>query len=243
MAYTPINWKTGDTITADKLNKMDNGWEAQNNSVTYYSGSITTENWGNYSGAEDIDIDNEITAESITVTFDDVTYNVTASSDGDYGAPHNGNDDVYDFTSIPFNISSNTNPITGVTSMTFVTQSDGTYDVVIQSIDVSIDTSADFSKAVSAVIGGAFYPLVIGTTTWSQVVDAMATGKLVLRSWANAYDGSTSTDTQYAGIELVTDAYIDARGDYRVSAIVVQKGVQSVSSYVASNADEVLTSS
>lgn len=26
MSYTPINWQTGDTITAEKLNKMDNGW-------------------------------------------------------------------------------------------------------------------------------------------------------------------------------------------------------------------------
>ena len=26
MSYTPINWQTGEIITADKLNKMDNGW-------------------------------------------------------------------------------------------------------------------------------------------------------------------------------------------------------------------------
>lgn len=26
MIYTPINWQNGDTITAEKMNKMDNGW-------------------------------------------------------------------------------------------------------------------------------------------------------------------------------------------------------------------------
>ena len=25
MAYTPTNWQTGDTITAEKLNKLENG--------------------------------------------------------------------------------------------------------------------------------------------------------------------------------------------------------------------------
>ena len=178
MAYTPINWQTGDTITAEKLNKMDNGWGTQNNSVTHYSGSITTENWGNYSGAE-VDIDNKITAESITVTFDGVTYNVTASSDGDYGAPYNGNDVTYDFTSIPFNISSNANPVTGTTKMSIVTSSDGTYSVVVQSIDVSIETSANFSAAVNSCVDTTPFKITLDKTTFQEAADAFNAGRLV----------------------------------------------------------------
>ena len=30
MAYTPTNWQTGDTITAEKLNKMESGIESAN---------------------------------------------------------------------------------------------------------------------------------------------------------------------------------------------------------------------
>ena len=101
-----------------------------------------------------------------------------------------------------------------------------------------MQTSADFSKAVSA---SAFYPLVIGTTTWSQVVDAMAAGKLVLRTWAAAYEDVT-LDDQYAGLELVADAYVSSHGDYTVSAIVTDRGVQSVISYSATTADEALSS-
>lgn len=30
MSYTPTNWQTGDTVTAEKLNKMENGIELAN---------------------------------------------------------------------------------------------------------------------------------------------------------------------------------------------------------------------
>ena len=40
MTYTPINWQAGDTITADKLNKMDNGWGVE--STQLFSETVTT---------------------------------------------------------------------------------------------------------------------------------------------------------------------------------------------------------
>lgn len=195
MTYTPINWQTGDTITAEKMNKMDNGWGSQNNTVTYYSGSLTTENWGNYSGAE-VDIDNKITAESITVTFDGTTYNVAASPDGDYGAPYNSDDDTYDFTSIPFNISSSTNPFTGTTKMTIATSSDGTYSVVVQSIDVSIETSANFSAAVLNCLP--ILKVVPGETTFQEVANALDAGLLV-------YGKDDSNTRMFYALSIILD--------------------------------------
>ena len=35
MAYTPTNWQTGDTITAEKLNNMEGGITSVNGSIPY----------------------------------------------------------------------------------------------------------------------------------------------------------------------------------------------------------------
>lgn len=46
MTYTPINWQTGDTISAEKMNKMDNGWGLQE--AQLFSETVTTSRppWG-----------------------------------------------------------------------------------------------------------------------------------------------------------------------------------------------------
>ena len=43
MSYTPINWQTGDIITAEKMNKMDNGWSVESSSQQLFSETVTTE--------------------------------------------------------------------------------------------------------------------------------------------------------------------------------------------------------
>lgn len=232
MAYTPINWQTGDTITADKLNRCDNGWGVD--STQLLSETVTTVddggvNYGSLAYASVID------AATITVTFDGTAYQCTLI-DGAYGAQWSDTLQGYDFSTYPFNIASWSDP-SGAVGNDLYTETAGSHTIAV-SVE-AIEASVDFAKAVSATIGGAFYPLVIGTTTWSQVVDAMAAGKLVLRTWANACDGTS--DTQYAGLELVTDAYLSSRGDYTVSAIVTDKGVQSVTSYRASTTDRPLS--
>lgn len=49
MSYTPTNWQTGDTITAEKLNKMESGIENANEPfiITF------TPTWHDYSGTMD----------------------------------------------------------------------------------------------------------------------------------------------------------------------------------------------
>lgn len=246
MAYTPINWQTGDTITADKLNNMEsgisageNGWEVTSSTTQLFSESVTTSERNGLSDANLV-YSTAITADPLTVTMDGTDYSCSAYRDEDNMGPYN----YYggfgaggpDFTNYPFFLVAGDDG-----TNVFVTTADGTYTVAAGTSSTTVTTTNNFDTAAQAAVGGAFYPLVIGTTTWAQVVDAMAAGKLVLRTWANAYDGSTTSDTQYAGAELVTDAYIDARGEYSVSAIVLQKGVQSITSYNASTADEALS--
>lgn len=231
MTYTPINWATGDTITADKLNRCDNGWGVENTQLL--SETVTTvddgsANYGSLAYASLID------AATITVTFDGTAYQC-AFIDGAYGAQWSDTLQGYDFSTYPFGIASWSDP-SGAAGNDLYTETAGSHTIAVSV--KAIEVSADFAEAVSATIGGAFYPLVIGTTTWQQVVDAMAAGKLVLRTWANAYDGTS--DTQYAGLELVTDAYVSSRGDYTVSAIVTEKGTQSIGHHSASTADGVL---
>lgn len=233
MAYTPINWQTGDTITAEKLNKMDNGWGASATTDELYSGSMTVSAGGDGGATIPAAIAGRLSsATQAVITVDGTSYTCDGFDDEGFwtfGAPYN------DYSEYPFSVY-----VDG--AMTYFTnQNGGTYSIEVALLNVTIDVSSDFSKAVSAAIGGAFYPFVIGTTTWLQVVDAMAAGKLVLRSWGNAYDGDTTSDTQWAGTELVTDAYIDARGEYNVSAIVMQKSVQSITHYSATTADGALS--
>lgn len=226
MAYTPINWQTGDTITAAKLNRCDNGWGYE--STQLFSETVTTADQGGMYSAE-LAYAQLIDADAITVTFDGTEYvcpRIDLFDECFYGG---FSEQGPDYTNYPFALESNPD------GNNLYTETAGAHTLAV--VAPSLQTSADFSRAVSA---SAFYPLVIGTTTWSQVVDAMAAGKLVFRTWAAAYEDVT-LDDQYAGLELVTDAYVSSHGDYTVSAIVVQKGVQSVASYTATTEDEALS--
>lgn len=244
MSYSPTTWQSGDTITAAKLNNMEsgisaneNGWEVSSSTSQLFSESVTTSERNGLSDANLV-YSTAITADPLTVTVDGTDYSCNVYRDENNMGPFN----YYggfgaggpDFTNYPFFLVAGDDG-----TNTFVTPADGTYTVAAGTSSTTVTTTTNFDKAVSAAIGGAFYPFVVGTTTWQQVVDAMAANKLVFRSWANAYDGGT--DTQYAGLELVTDAYVDARGDYRMSAIVVQKGAQSITHYSATTADGALS--
>ena len=230
MAYTPINWQTGDVITAEKLNKMDNGWGVQRTQL--FSETVTTTlDEGYYYST--LTYSQLIDADSIIVIYDGTEYECQPINTGEYGAPWSDELNSYDYSTYPFNLYTESN-----LEANLATETAGEHTIAV--VAPSLQTSAGFAEAVLATIGGAFYPLVIGTTTWAQVVDALAAGKLVFRSWADAYDDGTTGGTQYAGIELVTDAYADSHGEYAVSAIVTEKGVQSVTSYRASSVNGAL---
>lgn len=234
MAYTPVGWQTGDTITADRLNRMDRGWGYE--STELFSETVTTAVDPDYpddpAGVQ-LAYSDIINADNLIVTFDGIKYECPLKVNNRvnfYGGFNNGPD----FTEYPFFISS-----AGFNASFLMTQTAGEHTV--SAAVPSLQTSADFAEAASAVIGGAFYPFVDGTTTWQQVVDAMVAGKLVLLSRTYTYDGSMPPDSKRAGLMLVTEAYTDSNGDFHVSAVTTDFGSQSVKDYSAGTADGVLS--
>lgn len=150
MAYTPINWQTGDTITAEKMNKMDNGWGVS--STQLFSETVTTAKdpeypddpaWGTSTYST------QITAESITVTFNGTDYictRIIAHEGGgftDYAYGEFNNHEP-DFTNYPFLI------YTSSGGNDLCTQTEGTYTIAV-SAD-ALEVSDTFSDAVNMAV-------------------------------------------------------------------------------------------
>ena len=130
MAYTPINWQTGQTITAEKLNKMDNGWSVE--ATQLFSETVTTVDdegdiFATLQYAEYINYD------SITVVFNGQSYEC-AKTDVD-GTSHYGGLSEY-----PFDLQSDP-----AGANTILTETAGTYTVAASV--KSVETSTDFGKA------------------------------------------------------------------------------------------------
>jgi hypothetical protein len=160
MAYTPINWQTGDTITAEKMNKMDNGWSVSSSATTLCDETVTTvDDGGMYDGQLSI---SSITSPTITVTYDGTPYQCTQDGDGGYG-----DDPNFTFSDYPFRIESD-----GF----IVTQTGGAHTVKIEATVTSVETSDQFADAVASVIP--VFQITIEVTAWQEAHDAMASGKL-----------------------------------------------------------------
>lgn len=141
MAYTPINWQTGDTITAEKMNKMDNGWGLQETQL--FSETATTVA-GEYGNETELTYINPITADSIIVTFDGIEYAcssvIVEGEENTYGYGGVDSSWSYDFSQYPFAI------VSGIGVNTFATQTTGTYTVAVTASDVVVGDN--FSTAV-----------------------------------------------------------------------------------------------
>ena len=168
MAYTPINWQTGDTITADRLNKMDNGWGFE--STELFSETVTTsqaafgiEGALSYSG--------QVTDPSIAVTFDGAKYTCSAvqitTADG-YGYGGVTSEWEYDFTTYPFAIVFS--PSEG---NVLATQTTGTYAVAVNG--QALVVSESFSTAVNKCVDTSSMPFrcVSGETTYDEMQAAI----------------------------------------------------------------------
>ena len=143
MAYTPINWQTGDTITAEKMNKMDNGWGVS--STELFSETVTT-TAGQMGNSATLTYSEPITSASLSVTFDGVGYVLPGTQNpmgylyGEMG------DQGPDFTNYPLFIMS-TNSSSG---NTIYTATAGTH--TISSGESTVEVGEDFSKAVSTCV-------------------------------------------------------------------------------------------
>lgn len=175
MAYTPINWQTGDTITAGKLNKMDNGWGVQETQL--FSESVTT---------VDMEIDARatltyslpITASTLIVVLNGTSY--TCPKIEAYGNNFYGGFDVStgapDFTTYPFFIMS---PPTGENML--ITETAGTYTVTAsgEGIVVSDNFSGAVSKCVDIDTSTLPMLCVSGTTKKMEMSDAVMNGRMI----------------------------------------------------------------
>ena len=176
MAYTPINWQTGDTITAEKMNKMDNGWGVS--STQLFSETVTTATTPMGSGA-DLVYSTPITADSITVIFEGVEYEVNKIDlDGLYGYGTMGGQGP-DFTVYPFFILS---PSETEAPNQIYTETNGTYTVAVNATVVEVGSA--FSTAVNSV-GMAPFLCQDGVTTEEEISNAMWSEQRMLYFYAN----------------------------------------------------------
>lgn len=142
MTYTPINWQTGDTITADKLNRCDNGWAVE--SLQLFSETVTTADTGQgYATGQLAYVFQEEPPAEAVVTFDGTDYECERDSQYGYGGRS-------DFSTYPFYIS----PTTSRTKID--TETAGTHTVALGA--QAVEVSAAFGEAVSSCIELPFIP-------------------------------------------------------------------------------------
>ena len=227
MAYTPINWQTGDTITAEKMNKMDNGWGVE---TTQLFGETVTTVAGEYGNEAELTYANPIIADPITVTFDGNEYTcpVVSMSGAEHGYGGVDSSWTYDFSQYPFAIV--TNEMNG--QNTFATHTAGTYTVAVSAGTVA--TSDNFDQAVSISAEPLLstlptpYTVTIGTTTLREVFNALASGKIPIAT----HTDSMQNTPRYIEIFLYARTY-----NLTASSILLSDGALTVKNYTATNAN------
>lgn len=166
MSYTPINWQNGDTITAEKMNKMDNGWSVGETQIL--SETVTT-TLGEFPFAYGtLAYSEQITDSSIIVVFDGTSYTVARN---EYGYGEAGSSGPV-FTNYPFFIISNNG------NNAIYTENAGTYTVAVSAIGIAV--SENFETAVNECVGE-FLPLrcIDGETTKAEMFKASEDGRLL----------------------------------------------------------------
>lgn len=229
MAYTPVGWQTGDTITAERLNRMDRGWGYEN--VELFSETVTTAGQDGVYEAE-LAYAQLIDADPITVTYDGMEYVCPRISDTfgrTYGAHWSDELGGYDFSEYPFGlVSVSSNPVI------FATQTAGEHTVAVSAS--TLQTSADFSaavhpiadEAIASAIASVPTPLLvtINTTTWAEVNSALKAGRPAL-VWNH-----TIINKQPDTYEFVAEAKYTS---WKVYTLAVVGGAVVVNTYQASS--------
>ena len=205
MAYTPINWQTGDTITAEKMNKMDNGWGVQNTQL--FSETVTTVDTGQGFSAGALTYSTLISASTLVVTLNGTDY-ICPRIDSGGSYFYGGFDGAPDFTDYPFIIYSTS----GLNQL--ITQTAGTYTVSAKVDDLEVsDQFVTAVKKANPVIAPML--CVDGATTFDEMQQAREDNRLL---YFYSY-GDCHFISGFSGIESET----------AVSAI--PQGVQDIQTY------------
>lgn len=223
MAYTPINWQTGDTITAEKLNRCDNGWSVESSNTTLCEESVTTAVGQTGLSEAVLSYSNVINATRILVTLNGVTY--TCPKMEANGQMFYGGFDIEtsapDFADFPFFIWSS-----GGTN-TLYTQSASTYAIKIVASSETIEVSDDFQTIINSLRVSEIFIATALETTWQEIFDAMTANKAV-------YVKQTATDS--VAFYMVTLCQIN-NGTYEVAALYRDSGGAAVRYYNADSAN------
>ena len=223
MSYTPINWQTGDTITAEKMNKMDNGWGVSSAQLFNETVTTTVDEDGFFSGF--LAYHNFISADVIQVTFNGTAYTCEKSEPSTGVCVYGGVEATGpDFTKYPFALLSNESGINMI-----YTETAGTY--AISAFSLTIETSDIFALAAKSASQEVFIATV-NVTTWQEIYDAFNSGKIVnlLRITA------TPLGNREAYSAPVLTATYDG-SSYNVSVVYIDNGNLVITSFTADSAD------
>lgn len=178
MAYTPINWQTGDTITAEKMNRMDNGWGIQEGQL--FSESVTTRSQGGLNMAS-IEYNYPIDSATIVVTFDGTDY--TCPRIDAFGSYWYGGftEQGPDFSVYPFTLTYDEG------SVCVYAEDSGTHAIAVTAPTVVVGDN--FSTAVNKVVDTSALPLrcVDGVTAEEEMASAWQSHLLYFYYDAYAY--------------------------------------------------------
>lgn len=196
MAYVKQNWQCGETITADKLNHMedgiasggDAGYECTETKTTLTEESVTTVAQGLLNRGE-LSYSQIIDAETIFVTFNGTEYECARIDDGTGNYAYGGiGQQGLDFSVYPFAIA-----LMGG-SVVLITETAGTYAIKIETVGETITTTPCFEKAVKSVLSAPLR-LVPGVTTKAEAVEAFSKGLMMY---------FINTDNTPNGYEFIT---------------------------------------
>ena len=185
MSYNKRTWANGNVVGAVDLNRIENGiadidvdeirgWSVQNTQL--FSETVTTVDDGyGYISAE-LTYSQQITAKTVTVTFNGVDY-VVPRGETEYGPFYGEDDDGAVFTTYPFFIFTASD---GYNSLQ--TETAGTYTVTVTAHDYQL--SPDFDSAVNSAVAIPDTSTVpfrceSGETTSDDISDAIANGRIV----------------------------------------------------------------
>lgn len=213
--FVKKTWACGDDITANELNRMedgieealDKGYSCTEEWVTLTDESVTTTKAeeSDPSASADLVYAELITADTIQVTFNGTEYVCENFSiyegEGAYGAPWNTETQSYDWSEYPFRMNSFSD--NSVVINVFGTETAGTYPVKIEVGSSSVTTTPCFQKAVRSVVGSSSSKFVVtftqdGSTytadhTYEEVLEAYNSGKVVEGKYGVNAEGETIT--------------------------------------------------
>ena len=223
MSYTPIGWQTGDTITAEKLNKMDPGWGAS--STQLFSETVTIVS-GEYGNEGSLTYTEQVSYSTITVVFNNTAYtcNRVLVDGNNYGYGGVDGEWSYDFSVYPFAL-----VFSKADGNIIATETTGTHTVSVSAS--SVETSQNFAAAVGKVTPNPLFHVIPGETTWQVVYNAVSAGKLAYVSDTGSYP---------LVMEFVSWIGEDAHGDFVVATIYYNGSAVAASRFYGGTANGAL---